>query len=98
MLMVPDLDELMAVQSVNIAARRKHPSGFLATLLGLIGTAGVIISQWYGGELVYKYGMRVDPATEKKQKQLRLPGDKKMVKRLHRIEQFIPTGGPGSEE
>ena len=29
---------------------------------------------------------------------LALPGGKKMVKALHRVEQYMPTGGPGSEE
>jgi uncharacterized membrane protein len=89
---------MMTIQTANLALRKRKSSGFLPFLLSLVGSAGVVISQWYGGELVYKYGMRVDPATEKKQPQARLPGDKKLVKGLHRIEQYMPTGGPGSEE
>jgi len=88
---------MMAVETLNIAVRGRKRGGLLPTLLGLIGTAGIVISQWYGGELVYKYGMRVEPATEKKQKQLTPRGEKAMLKGLHRIEKLMPSGGPGSE-
>lgn len=89
---------MMGIQTLNLAMRRNRSSGVLPTLLSILGTAGVLVSQWYGGELVYKYGMRVDPATEKKQPQATLPGDKAMTRGFQRLGKLMPTGGPGSEE
>ncbi len=89
---------MMAVQSVNLAARRRRNSGLFPAILSLIGTAGVIISQWYGGELVYKHGMRVEPATSKPQPQATLPGDQRLAHGLSRLSELMPAGGPGSEQ
>lgn len=89
---------MMGVQTANLASRRKRPSGLLPAVFSCIGCAGVLISQWYGGELVYKFGMRVDPATEKPQPQAKLPGDKALSRGLHRIQEFMPQSGPGHEQ
>lgn len=89
---------MMAVQSANLAIRRRSSSGVLPAILSLIGTAGVVISQWYGGELVYKHGMHVEPATQRPQPQAKLPGDDSMARGLSRLAEFMPAGGPGSEQ
>lgn len=89
---------MMGVQTANLVSRRKQPSSILSTVLSCIGCAGVLISQWYGGELVYRFGMRVDPATEKPQRKAKLPGDKVIYRALERIEHAMPAGGPGREE
>ena len=88
----------MALYTVNLALRRKKPSGTLPTILSLIGTAGLIASAWYGGHLVYQHGMRVKPATEKPQPEARLPGDEKIAEPFHQVAHRMPAGGPGMEE
>lgn len=89
---------MMALQTVNLALRRKRSSGLIPTLLSLISTAGVFVSAWYGGSLVYKHGMRVEPATERPQPQAKLPGDEAAARGLHRLSEFMPAGGPGAEQ
>lgn len=89
---------LMGLQTVNLAARRNRRGGVLPTVLNLIGLGGLLVSQWYGAELVYKHGMRVKAAEEKPQPQLRPPGDQAMVHAFNRVAEMMPEGGPGSEE
>jgi uncharacterized membrane protein len=89
---------LMALQTANLASRRRQPSGLLPTILSCLGCAGVLISQWYGGELVHKFGMRVQPATERPQPQAKLPGDEYLRRGFERIEHVMPHGGPGHEQ
>jgi hypothetical protein len=49
--------------------------------------AGLVVSQWYGGELVYKLGMRVKPATEGGQgPEWKLPGDEKLEQAFTQVE------------
>jgi uncharacterized membrane protein len=89
---------LMAVETANLAARRRRSSGTLPAALSMLGTVGVIVSAWYGGALVYKFGMRVKPATEKPQPEAKLPGDRAVERGLKRMASYAPAGGPGSEE
>jgi hypothetical protein len=42
--------------------------------------------------------MRVKPATEKPQRQAKLPGDEFLRRGFERLEHVMPQGGPGHEE
>jgi uncharacterized membrane protein len=85
---------VMALYSLNLLLRRKRSSpGPLPMLLSLLGTAGLVVSQWYGGELVYKLGMRVKPATQGEQgPEWKLPGDEKIEEAFTQAEKrFAPA-------
>ncbi|HET6679529.1 MAG TPA: DUF2231 domain-containing protein [Nitrospira sp.] len=75
---------LLALTGVNLWMRRRRRSpGTLPILLSLLGTAGLTVSAWYGGHLVYHHGMRVrgtDLAGGPED--LKLPGDERMAHML----------------
>ena len=51
---------LLALTGLNLLLRRRRRSaGTLPMILSLITTAGLTVSAWYGGHLVYHHGMRV---------------------------------------
>lgn len=75
---------LLALTGVNLLMRRKRRSaGALSMLLSLMGTAGLTLSAWYGGHLVYHHGMRVR-GTELAgaREDARLPGDQRVAEAL----------------
>ena len=80
---------LLALTGLNLMMRRKRRSaGTLPMLLSLVTTAGLTVSAWYGGHLVYHHGMRVR-GTELagSPDEARVPGD-------HRVaEAFAATAG-----
>ena len=72
---------LLALTGVNLWTRRRRRSpGLLPILLSLVGTAGLAVSAWYGGHLVYHHGMRVR-GTELAggSDDVRLPGDERVA-------------------
>jgi uncharacterized membrane protein len=78
---------VMGLYTLNLLTRAtdRRP-GPLSVLLSLLGTAGLVVSQWYGGDLVYKLGMRVKPAMKGDQPpEWKLPGDEKVQ---HAMEEF----------
>ena len=51
---------IIGLYAVNLAMRRRGESpSMVATVLSGIGTAGLLVSAWYGGHMVYEEGMRV---------------------------------------
>ncbi len=83
---------LMGVYGLNLLLRtgRKRGTGVLPVLLSALGTAGLIASAWYGGELVYKLGMRVEPAQEgEKEPEVKLPGDRMIEEAFRKVEQKL---------
>lgn len=83
---------------VNMAlrSRRRVPSGRLPTLLSLVGTAAVFTSAWYGGHMVYEHGMRVRGVSEiEDAPDAAPPGDERVARGLERVEDRVPSGGPG---
>jgi len=51
---------LLALTGLNLLMRRKRRSaGALPMTLSLLTIAGLTVSAWYGGHLVYHHGMRV---------------------------------------
>ncbi len=90
---------IMGLYGLNLLmrSRRRRGTGALPVLLSALGTAGLIASAWYGGELVYKLGMRVAPAQEGEEApELKLPGDRKIEQAFHRAERVL-TGHDGAE-
>lgn len=89
---------VMGMYSLNLLLRsrgeRRHV-GTATFLLSLLGTAGLVAAEWYGGELVYELGMRVKPAMEGEEApEARLPGDEKIAEGFRRMEkQFAPADG-----
>ena len=75
---------LLALTGLNLLMRRRRRSaGTLPMMLSLITTAGLTVSAWYGGHLVYHHGMRVrgtDLAGSPED--ARLPGDHRMAEAL----------------
>jgi uncharacterized membrane protein len=75
---------LLALTGLNLLLRRRRRSaGTLPMILSLITTAGLTVSAWYGGHLVYHHGMRVrgtDLAGSPED--AKLPGDHRMAEAL----------------
>ena len=78
---------LMALYGLNLAMRRKEePASGLCIALSAIGTAGLLASAWFGGQMVYEYGMRVKGRSEVEYAQdLKLPGDEAIAQTLEHI-------------
>ena len=70
---------LLALTGLNLFMRRKRRSaGLVPMTVSLITIAGLTVSAWYGGHLVYHHGMRVrgtDLAGSRED--AKLPGDHK---------------------
>ena len=88
---------IVAIETANLVSRHRRRPGITQLVLGLLGTVGLIISQWYGGELVYKLGMRVRPAEQAPHPQAKPPGDDRLVRGFERLGEMMPAGGPASE-
>jgi hypothetical protein len=90
---------LLGLYSLNLLlrARRRPPTGAVPVLLNALGTAGLLVSAWYGGHLVYAHGMRVagvDPLAGAPE--LRPPGDERLEAALDRLAEA--QAGPHHDE
>jgi uncharacterized membrane protein len=89
---------VMGLYGLNLFLRRgrKLPTGPMPLLLSLLGTAGLVVSGWYGGELVYQLGMRVEPLMEgDTSTEWKIPGDPKLENAFRLAEEELaPAGGP----
>jgi uncharacterized membrane protein len=81
----------LSLWGVNLSLRRRRQrSGRLVASLSVIGTLALLVSQWFGGYLVYNKGLRVkniDPLEA--EPDLALPGDKALHDALHGLEHSI---------
>jgi uncharacterized membrane protein len=79
---------VLALYGLNLFLRRgRRETGALPVLLSLLGTAGLVVSQWYGGELVYEMGMRVKPLEKgPKADEWKLPGDERIEEAFQALE------------
>jgi uncharacterized membrane protein len=75
---------LLALTGLNLLMRRKRRSaGPLPMMISLITTAGLVVSAWYGGHLVYHHGMRVRGTDlSGAPDEAKLPGDHRMAEAL----------------
>ena len=88
---------IMGLYSLNLLMRRdRRPrTGKLPMLLSAVGTAGLFISAWYGGHMVYEHGMRVkgvSPVADGPE--MKLPGDKQIERPFSMLEEVAPVDGP----
>jgi uncharacterized membrane protein len=90
---------IMGLYGLNLLMRSgKQRSGVVPMLLSAVGTAGLVASSWYGGELVYELGMRVKPVMEEEGGEqapdAHLPGDSRIEEAFRQVEQcFAPGDG-----
>jgi uncharacterized membrane protein len=82
---------LVGLWGLNLLLRsRERSPGPVPVLLSALGTAGLIASAWYGGELVYQLGMRVEPVMEGEQEpEWKLPGDEKLEEGFRAVEHAL---------
>lgn len=88
---------LLALTTLNLLLRRGRtpPIGTTPVALSAMGTAGLLVSSWYGGHMVYGHGMRVkgvSPVSDTPE--MKLPGDQRIEKALSSLEQPVPKAGP----
>jgi len=92
---------LLGLTGVNLLLRRRRKSvGILPVLLSAAGNAGVLVSSWYGGHMVYEHGLRVKGVSEiAEAPEIKPPGDERIVERLNQLaEKVAPEGGPSTQE
>ncbi|SNT40289.1 Uncharacterized membrane protein [Noviherbaspirillum humi] len=86
----------MVLTAVNVATRRNesaHRGGSL--LVSALAAAGVMISGWFGGRLVYEQGVRVkgvSPIADASE--AKLPADERLEKAMKFEERLMPSSGP----
>jgi uncharacterized membrane protein len=87
----------LAVTAANVAMRRNehnHTGGSL--LLSTLAAAGVIVSGWFGGRLVYEQGMRVkgvSPVAHERDLEL-MPSEERFEHAMIEAEKYVPSRGP----
>jgi uncharacterized membrane protein len=76
-------------------SRKRSRSSRLATALSGICFGGLLVSQWFGGHLVYEHGVRVKGREDfSGQRDFRAAGDEKLEQGMHRISEKFPDRGP----
>ncbi len=91
---------LIAASAANLAlrARGADARSNLPFALGALGAIGVMVSGWYGGQLVYEHGVRVKGRDVLEHApEARLPGDAAMAQAMARSTDTLPNVGLHSE-
>lgn len=89
---------IMGLYTLNLFLRGKKSSGVVPTLLSVAGTAGLLVSGWYGAKLVYELGMRVKPVMKgQKAQEVKLPGDRRLQQAFEKLEKVIAPKEPAAE-
>lgn len=88
---------LIGLTTVNLLVRRgsRGPAGNLPLALSAVGVGSLFVSAWYGAQLVYKHGMRVegvDPVEDAPE--VKPPADDKVAARLENAADAMPDDGP----
>jgi uncharacterized membrane protein len=86
----------LALAAANVMMRKnepRHRGGSLA--LSALAAAGVIVSGWFGGRMVYEQGMRVRGVSPVEyERDLKLPADERIEHAMMGAEKYVPAGGP----
>jgi uncharacterized membrane protein len=88
---------VLLVTGIALSKRRRGipRSKTSALLLGLLANAGLIVSQWYGGHLVYEQGMRVKQKGELEGvREYKTGWDDKLARGLDAVAKKMPGVGP----
>jgi uncharacterized membrane protein len=84
---------ILALYGLNLLSRangNRRP-GLLSTVLSGIGTAGLLVSAWYGAHLVYDHGMRVRGVDElARARDVAPPGDDTIKESLEQLPSALP--------
>ncbi len=80
---------LLALTGLNLLMRRRRRApGPLPVMLSVVGTVGLVVSAWYGGHLVYHYGMRVKGTDlEGGSEELKPPADERIEQTMSSVVQ-----------
>jgi len=76
---------LLALTGLNLLMRRRRgrSPGTLPIMLSAVGNAGLFVSAWYGGHLVYHHGMRVrGTELSGSPEEVKAPGDDRLAQTL----------------
>lgn len=86
----------LVLTAANVAARRNTPDHAGGSLIAsALAAAGVLISGWFGGRLVYEQGMRVKGVSPvESAPELKAPGDAVIEQAMKREEQVVTARGP----
>ncbi len=85
---------VLAIETVNLLKRDngEPTSKALSLILGAISVAGLTVSQWYGGHLVYEHGIRVKGKQELTHaREIKAGFDEKLEKPLQRMGEKMPA-------
>ena len=87
----------VGLYGLNLFLRRGHrrSGGAVGLFLNLAGVAGLFVSGWLGGDLVYHYGMRVkgvSPTAEAPE--WKLPGDDRIGEAVLKMEEAVAPANP----
>lgn len=85
---------VLAIETVNLVKRSngEPTSKALSLALGAVSVAGLTVSQWYGGHLVYARGVRVKGEKELANvREIKLSWDEKIEKSLHKVSDKTPA-------
>lgn len=92
---IPDGGHTKRIANLLLLRRSKRSRmGSLALILSAFGTAGLTVSTWYGGHMVYKHGMRVKGKSPSEEApELKPPGDENLAGVLKTTERAAPKDG-----
>lgn len=86
----------LVLTAANVVMRkgtRGHRGGSLG--MSALAAAGVLLSGWFGGKLVYEQGMRVKGVSPVQDApELTAPGDETLERAMIAAERKMPAGGP----
>lgn len=89
----------LVLTAANVLQRRDEPdheNGSL--LLSALAAAGVLVSSWFGAELVYRQGVRVEGISPVQHApDLKLPGDEAIHDALDASSRYVTSRGPVSQ-
>lgn len=87
----------MGLYSLNLLMRRcrERRSSLLTTVMSMVGVTGLLISGWFGGHMVYEYGVRVKGITPTDRTgELNLPGSQRVKEWMYELEdRYAPQEG-----
>lgn len=86
----------LALTAANVLARRNAPAHRGGSVwITALAAAGVMVSGWFGGRLVYEQGMRVQGVNPVQgAAEIKPPADEEMEHLFHKAEQAMPAAGP----
>lgn len=90
---------VLGLTAANLLLRKNTPKrrpSALPLALSVIGNVGALVSSWYGGELVYKQGLRVKGVSPiATAPELKPPGDEVIVETFEKFQEVAaPADGP----